>query len=190
MSQSKRLTEVSKYMSWALRHKPEEAGIVLDANGWTDVYLLVDAHNKRAQVGKEITTLEVLEVVRTCEKQRYAVSPDMRRIRANQGHSIAVDVELVEQTPPDVLYHGTAERFYEAIQRQGIDKMKRQHVHLSADVQTAMRVGARHGVLRLLKIDAQRMHADGVKFWISANGVWLVDHVDPKYLFKAVRENA
>lgn len=190
MKQTKRLIEVSKYMSWALRHKPDEAGIVLDEEGWADIYLLVNAHNQKAKVGKEITVLEVLEAVRTCEKQRYAVSEDLKRVRANQGHSINVDVGLTEAKPPARLYHGTATRFYPAIHAEGLKPMSRQHVHLSADYQTAHAVGGRHGMPFVIGIDSGRMYREGIKFWQSANGVWLVHEVAPKYHLRPIKENA
>lgn len=189
MSQTKRQVEISKFMSYALRHKPGAVGLTLLEGGWAKVYDLVDAHNR--QLTKHaITTIEVLEVVRTCEKQRYSLSTDLTLIRANQGHSIEVDLNLRDVQPIDFLYHGTATRFYQQILAEGIKKMSRQHVHLSADFETAKTVGGRHGMPHILKIDAPRMHDEGIKFWISTNGVWLTDYVDPKYIFKPIKENA
>jgi len=127
---------------------------------------------------------ELEEIVATNNKQRYEFSEDKTRIRARLGHSIHVDVELQETTPPDVLYHGTATSAVDSIMQQGILKGKRLYVHLSETMETATNVGKRHGTPAILRIDTRRMHEDGIKFYLSRNGVWLTDHVDVKYISK------
>ena len=172
------LTKASKYLSLILRHKPEAAGITLDEHGWADVEQLLAGVNR---TGRRIDR-EILErIVRENNKQRYAFNEDHTKIRANQGHSLQVDVELKEAQPPQFLYHGTASRFLPAIQAEGIRKMGRQYVHLSGDWNTAMAVGKRHGIPAVITIDAQRMARDGVTFYRAENGVWLCGRVEPKY---------
>ena len=179
MSTPNHLTQLSKWMSRALRHDPAAAGITLDASGWTPVADLL-AGAQRA--GRRLTRPLLDEIVATSEKQRFALSEDGLRIRANQGHSVPVDLGLAPQVPPAVLYHGTAERFIAAILREGLQRGKRHHVHLSADPATASNVGSRHGRLVLLTVAAARMHAAGLLFYRSENGVWLADAVPPEYL--------
>lgn len=172
----------SKYLSLVLRHQPDLIGIQLDDGGWVDVAVLLEACAKQ---GHGMTRAELDETVRTNSKQRFAFSPDGTRIRANQGHSIQVDLGYEPQTPPDVLYHGTTERFLASILKNGLQKRQRHHVHLSRDPATATAVGRRHGRPVILRIDAARMHADGLKFYCSANGVWLTDEVPPPYITPA-----
>jgi putative RNA 2'-phosphotransferase len=175
----KELIRKSKYLSLVLRHQPSAAGIALDENGWVAVEdLLHGARNNGVQLSYD----ELCEIVDTNEKKRFVFDESGRRIRANQGHSVNVDLELAETTPPPMLYHGTTERFLESIQKEGLQKMNRHHVHLSADTGTAHRVGMRRGKVIILEVDAKRMNSEGFTFYQSKNGVWLVDHVPPRYL--------
>ena len=178
-----RATRISKYLSLVLRHDPAAAGVTLDAEGWVGVdELLAGA----ARHGRSFTRAELEEVVQNNDKQRFALSPDVQRIRANQGHSISVDLGLTPETPPEVLYHGTVDRFLSSVMSHGLEKRARQHVHLSPDVETATRVGSRRGTPVILKIDAASMHSAGFLFFCSANGVWLTDHVPPQYISSVV----
>lgn len=180
------LIKLSKFMSYALRHAPKEVGLTLTSDGWTEVTALTYSANEWHK--EPVTREDVLEVVRTCDKQRYALSEDGTKIRANQGHSIKVDIEFEKATPPTRLYHGTSARAYSSILREGLKPMSRMHVHLSADQETALKVGARHENPVVLGIDAARMLSDGIIFVKSANGVWLVDKVEPKYIFFTMTE--
>ena len=165
---------LSKYLSLILRPKPEIAGITLDANGWADVKSLL----KNTRINFE--TLE--RIVRENDKQRFSFNADKTKIRANQGHSIKVDVELEEKVPPEFLYHGTIERNANSIESNGILKGTRLYVHLSTDIETAEKVAARRkGNKVIYKISAQIMNCDGYKFFQSKNGVWLTEFVPPKY---------
>lgn len=168
----------SKFISLVLRHHPEAAYIQLDEHGWADVEQLLAGMRK---TGRKINKAELEEIVRTDEKQRYSFNEDKTLIRANQGHSISVDVGLKEQEPPQYLYHGTAVGFYESIQKQGLRPMSRLYVHLSKDVETAVNVGKRHGKPIVLRIHSGVMYRDGVSFYLSENGVWLTKKVEPKY---------
>ena len=172
-------TRTSKFISLVLRHDPSAAGITLDSAGWADIDALLDGLAKH---GHKISRDDLTTIVRDDAKQRYAFSEDGARIRANQGHSIDVELGLEELAPPAVLYHGTATRFRDAILREGLKSMARHHVHLSADEATAVAVGKRHGKPLVFRIAAADMAAAGVKFYRSANGVWLVDSVPPQYL--------
>lgn len=173
-------TRASKYLSRILRHDPSMVGLSLDEHG----YLPVDALlNGIACAGKVPLTPEELRfLVRTDAKQRYSFSPDGMRIRANQGHSIPVDLELPASRPPQTLYHGTAAHFLPSIRQKGLLRGARLYVHLSSSLDTARAVGARHGLPAVLTVDAGRMAADGLPFFVSANGVWLTEHVPPQYL--------
>jgi putative RNA 2'-phosphotransferase len=166
-------------LSLVLRHKPHVAGIELDEAGWVAVDALLAGC---ARAGRAITREQLLEVVATNDKQRFELSADGRRIRASQGHSVAVELGYAQAAPPEVLYHGTASRNQASIRRLGLLKGSRHHVHLSADVQTAADVGGRYGKPVVLTVDAARMHADGFAFFLSANGVWLTEQVPPAYL--------
>lgn len=170
---------LSKFLSLVLRHKPEAINIKLDENGWCSVEELLEKCN---QNGKSITRDILREIVAEDEKGRYSFNEDGEKIRANQGHSIKVNLELKEKTPPKYLYHGTVERFLKDIMSQGLKKMKRQHVHLSGDLETAHKVGNRRGKAIILRIDAERMNKAGHKFFISENGVWLIDNVPAGYI--------
>lgn len=172
-------TKNSKFLSLVLRHNPGEIGTVLDEAGWVAVDDLLEAMRRH---GHSLTFFELQRIVETSDKQRFAFSEDQRQIRANQGHSVAVDLGYAPAVPPAVLFHGTAERFLASIRRDGLVKGKRHHVHLSETVQTASAVGVRHGRLALLEVAARRMHADGISFFRTPNNVWLVDHVPPAYL--------
>jgi len=175
----KEKTRVSKFMSLVLRHNPQKIGINLDDNGWADTDLLLQGMKKN---GHKVTLDDLKEVVATNDKQRFKFNDDFTKIRANQGHSVAVDVEMKEVTPPNVLYHGTATRFLSAIQSEGLISKSRLHVHLSSEKDTAAKVGSRHGKPVILTISAAKMQADGFVFYLSENGVWLVNAVPPKYI--------
>lgn len=171
--------KISKFLSLILRHRPEVVGLVLDEEGWVATNLLL----KQLNLNGHSITLEILqEVVAQNNKKRFAFSADGQKIRANQGHSIAVNLGYNPVVPPEVLFHGTAEKFIGAIQKQGLIKKKRHHVHLSANVETATQVGARHGKVVLLQIKALEMHQAGFAFFISDNGVWLTDSVPVEYI--------
>jgi putative RNA 2'-phosphotransferase len=174
-----RRTKVSKYLSKHLRHEPESLGLTLAPGGWVDVdELLAACERNRFSVSRA----ELEEVVSTSDKQRFSFDPSGTRIRANQGHSTEVDLQLEPATPPDVLYHGTAEKTVPLIQSAGLLKMARHHVHLSPDVPTALKVGSRHGRPFVFAVDAAGMARDGHTFFRSENGVWLVDAVPARYL--------
>lgn len=176
------LTRASKLLSLVLRHDPDSIGVVMDPAGWVGVDGLVAATAE----GKRPLTVELIEqVVATSDKQRFALSPDGRRIRANQGHSIDVDLGLQPTEPPAVLYHGTATRFLDSILQHGLRPGERRHVHLSEDRATAVQVGSRHGRPVVLAVDAATIEADGQIFYRSVNGVWLTDAVDPRHLSMA-----
>src|ERR1035437_1944394 len=175
----KRAITISKFLSLVLRHKPDEIGITLDEAGWVDVTTLLEAMSCH---GNAVSPEELQEVVATSDKKRFAFSYDGLRIRANQGHSVEIDLGLAPVPPPEMLYHGTATRFLPAIRQQGLLKMARHHVHLSGDAQTASKVGERHGKLVILQVRSGDMHRAGLTFFRSANGVWLTDAVPPEYL--------
>lgn len=175
MSKSDKL---SVFISLVLRHKPEAAHVVLDEHGWANVKELLAGING---AGRKIDMDILEEIVATDSKQRYSFNQDKTLIRANQGHSIPVDVELKEQEPPEFLYHGTTVRFLGSIKVEGLKPMSRLYVHLSKDVETALKVGKRHGDPVILKIYSGRMYRDGCKFYLSENGVWLTERVDVKY---------
>lgn len=174
------LKDTSKFMSLILRHKPETIGISLDEHGWADVNELIAGIAKTNDFNRDI--LE--EIVRTDEKQRYSFNEDKSLIKANQGHSIPVDVELDEVEPPDMLWHGTGEKFVASINELGLIPKSRLYVHLSKDSDTAVKVGKRHGKPVLYIVKAAEMYKDGYKFYLSKNGVWLTKKVPVKYLVK------
>lgn len=175
----KELVSVSKFLSLVLRHQPETIGIELDEQGWVAVEVLLAAC---ARSGKALTCGELDEVVRTNDKRRFSFSPDGLRIRANQGHSIPVELGLTPTEPPELVYHGTVERFVAPIRQAGLLRGSRQHVHLSPDVPTASRVGQRRGRPVVLVVEAGQMFRDGYQFYLSDNGVWLTDSVPVMYL--------
>ena len=168
----------SKFISLILRHRPEVIGITLDEHGWASVDELLAGISRTRPL--DMAGLE--EIVRTDEKQRYSFNADKTKIRANQGHSVPVDVELQPVTPPALLYHGTGEKFVSSIEARGLIPKTRLYVHLSGDYDTARKVGARHGSPRVYQINAARMSADGYEFFRSVNGVWLTKQVPPQYL--------
>ena len=174
-----KLTPISRYMTFLLRHHPEQAGLTLDQHGWAHVDELIKGIQKRyPQFQREI--LE--EIVRTDSKQRYAFNEDHTLIRANQGHSIPVDVEFKQALPPDILYHGTAIKYLSSIQQQGLISKSRLYVHLSTDIETAIKVGKRHGKPVVYQINAKQMYQDGILFYLSANHIWLVKKVPLQYM--------
>lgn len=175
----KRRVSVSKFLSKHLRHTPNAIGLTLGDGGWVPILELLSAAERHRF---PITRDELDHVVKNCDKQRYAVDVATDRIRANQGHSVEVELDLEPLTPPDTLYHGTATRFREPILASGLMKMSRQHVHLSADWVTAVTVGKRHGSPTVFAVDTMSMVRDGFVFFRAANGVWLTDHVPPQYL--------
>ncbi len=176
------LTQISKYISLILRHNPGVIGITLDEHGWADVEKLIAGVNTTYTLNMEI--LE--EIVRTDNKQRYSFNADKTLIRANQGHSVQVDVELAQAAPPDILYHGTGEKFAASIDEQGLIPKSRLYVHLSKDTETALSVGSRHGNPVVYQIDAKSMAEQGYGFFLSVNGVWLTKRVPPEFLTKLV----
>lgn len=172
---------LSKFISLILRHKPSEIGITLDNYGWANVNELINGINNS---GRKINMKVLEEIVLTDNKGRYSFNEDKTLIRANQGHSIPVDVELDEVQPPEFLWHGTAEKYVNSICRSGLISKSRLYVHLSSDTQTATAVGKRHGEVVLFRVDARKMHQDGFKFYLSKNGVWLTKHVPISYLHR------
>lgn len=178
--ESEDLKQISKFISLILRHKPETIGISLDEHGWADVEELIGGISRTYHFNMDM--LE--EIVQTDSKQRYSFSEDKKRIRANQGHSVQVDVELKETAPPMYLYHGTGEKYQSSIDKEGLIPKSRLYVHLSKDVETAQAVGKRHGRPVIYRIDAARMAEDGYVFYCSVNGVWLTKRVLVKYMEK------
>lgn len=173
------LVRLGKFLSRILRHRPTAIGLTLDGQGWARVDDLLRQANRH---GVPLTHELLLTVVQQNDKQRFALSVDGALIRASQGHSLAVDLDLPPLTPPTLLYHGTASRFLDSIRSQGLKPGGRQYVHLSLDKAAAANVGARHGQPVVLTVLAGRMHEDGHLFYLSANGVWLTAHVPPAYL--------
>ncbi len=174
-----RRVKISKYLSKHLRHQPERLGLSLEPGGWVAVDALLAACQRHRFA---VSRAELQEVVARCDKQRFAFDDSGSRIRANQGHSTEVDLQLEAAVPPDVLYHGTGAATLPLIVGDGLRKMARHHVHLSADAATAHKVGQRHGTPVVLTIDTAAMHRDGHVFYRSANGVWLVDSVPVEFL--------
>ncbi len=176
---NKKLTQTSKFLSLILRHKPEILGIKLDDNGWADLDEII----KKSTNNGQVLDMELIqEVVEENDKKRFIISADGKKIRANQGHSIEVDLGLEKKIPPDILYHGTATRFLDSIMGIGLKPGNRQHVHLSGDVETAINVGQRHGKSVILEVDCKKMVSRGRTFFLSANGVWLTDFVNAEFL--------
>ena len=174
------ITETSRYIALILRHKPETIDIKLDSHGWASVDDLIRGVSKTHPL-----TVEMLEmIVEIDDKQRFAFNEDKTLIRANQGHSVSVDVELKETIPPKTLFHGTAEKYVDLIDKSGLIPKSRLYVHLSETVETAIKVGSRHGKSVVYTVDTERMTADGFKFYLSVNGVWLTKRVPIEYLEK------
>ncbi|HEX8676784.1 MAG TPA: RNA 2'-phosphotransferase [Segetibacter sp.] len=179
MLSTKQLTSVSKFISLVLRHKPETIGLTLDANGWAATTELIDKMNSNGKV----ITFEVLDlVVAENSKKRFSFNDDKTKIRASQGHSLEVDLQLQPVKPPVELYHGTSVQSVSSILKTGLEKRQRQYVHLSPDKETAMSVGRRHGKPAVLLVDAAKMEEDGFAFYLSENKVWLTESVPAKYL--------
>lgn len=169
----------SKYLAGVLRHNPGKIGIELDAAGWVEVDVLLAALARR---GRRIGRTRLDHIVAGNNKKRFEYDEAGTRIRASQGHSVPVDLGYEARVPPETLYHGTATRSLEPIFGEGLKPGRRHHVHLSADLETAVKVGARHGKPAVLLVAAARMHQDGLEFFRSTNGVWLTEHVAPRYL--------
>jgi putative RNA 2'-phosphotransferase len=179
MNDPRREVRISKFLSLVLRHRPERIGITLEPAGWVAVEDLLGA---LARHGFPVTREELGHVVAHNDKQRFAFSPGGERIRASQGHSVPVDLEYAPAVPPEILYHGTADRNLESIREKGLLKGQRHHVHLSPDRETALKVGRRYGRPVVLRIKAGEMQREGFEFFVSANGVWLTGHVPARYL--------
>ena len=172
-------TSLSKYIALILRHKPEAVGITLDENGWASVSELLSGINAS---GKEIDMQTLEEIVAEDEKQRYSFNADKTKIRANQGHSVNVDVELKKAEPPEILFHGTGEKFVSSIKSEGLKPKSRLYVHLSKDRETAVKVGSRHGKPVVFEVNSSEMSRNGYEFFLSENGVWLTKIVPAEYL--------
>lgn len=173
------IKSLSKYLSLILRHNPSLLGIILDESGWTDTEQLLLKMNEK---GMKVTLDSLKEMVSSNDKQRFAFSEEYRKIRANQGHSFPVSLGLEPTTPPEILFHGTTGKFLEPIFQKGLQKMSRQHVHLSATQETAVSVGSRHGKPEIIKVLSGKMFQAGYSFFLSENGVWLTDFVPPEFL--------
>lgn len=170
---------ISKLMSLVLRHKPEYIKVELDENGWLSIEeLILGINNKGINLEKDL----LIEIVRDNDKQRFIISEDGLKIRANQGHSIDVDLEMKAVQPPEFLYHGTVDKFMGSIRNTGLIKMSRNHVHLSEDRETAIKVGSRRGKPIILSIRSGEMHRNNYTFYQSENGVWLTDKIEAKYI--------
>lgn len=179
MISKKDTIKISKFLSLVLRHRPETIGIELDEQGWTDVTILLQ---KISDYGKKIDLITLKQVVADNDKKRFAFDESGLKIRANQGHSVKVELGYTAQRPPDILYHGTVEKFLDNIFKIGLIKRKRHHVHLSVDLETAIKVGSRRGKPVVLKIDTKAMHQRGFLFYLSENGIWLTENVPINYL--------
>ena len=172
--------KTSKFLSYVLRHRPDSIGITLDENGWADIGELLAAAQSH---GKKVSRTQLERVVATNDKKRFALSDDGQRIRASQGHSVSVDLDLQPVVPPGLLYHGTVERFLNSIRAQGLVRGNRHHVHLSPDEATARKVGSRRGKPVILIVEAAQMHEAGHQFFRSANNVWLTEKVPVEFLW-------
>jgi len=171
--------QIGRFLSYLLRHRPDSIGLEIDVGGWARIDDLV---RLTAKSPTPLCAAGIADVVRSNDKQRYTISDDGARIRANQGHSFPVELDLAALAPPPVLFHGTATRFLAAIRERGLLPMGRQHVHLSFDRAVAVAVGRRHGNVAVLVVDAAAMHAAEMPFFRSVNGVWLTAHVPPRFL--------
>jgi putative RNA 2'-phosphotransferase len=175
--------KIGRFISYILRHHPEAVGITLDEHGWANVDELIDGISRKYP---EFDRAALDEIVATNDKRRYSYSEDKLLIRANQGHSVPVDVELPEALPPQYLFHGTGEKYVPSIDKIGLVPKSRLYVHLSADIETAVKVGRRHGKPFVYRVNAAKMAEDGFKFCLSVNEVWLTKEVPAKYLEKSV----
>lgn len=176
---NKKTKNISKFLSYVLRHHPDKLGIALDKNGWTSVNILLEKINAEPY---SLTMAELEEVVATNNKKRFAFNEDKTMIRANQGHSVNIDLALQSKQPPEYLYHGTVEKFVKSIKEKGLIKGTRQHVHLSTDKETASNVGSRRGKPFILTIKSGNMNQEGFSFYQSENGVWLTDKVSATFI--------
>ena len=179
MISEKQITSISKFLCLALRHQPETIGIELDQNGWTDVDTLLKKSN---DYGIKLDNETLKYIVESNSKKRFAFNETFDRIRASQGHSVEIELGYTSQKPPEILFHGTGEKSVQSILDTGLQKQNRQQVHLSADIETAIKVGERHGKPFVFKVLAEQMFKDKIEFFISDNGVWLTDNVPTKYL--------
>ena len=171
--------KISKFLSFVLRHKPESIGLKLDENGWAETKELLEKMNGNAF---EVTGEMLNHIVATNNKQRFSFNENKTKIRASQGHSIDVDLNLKETKPPEYLYHGTGEKYVTSILTTGLEKRNRQQVHLSTDMETAIKVGQRHGKPKVFIVESEKMNFEGFSFYLSDNAVWLTDHVPARYL--------
>jgi putative RNA 2'-phosphotransferase len=186
MISEKENIRISKFLSLVLRHKPETIGIELDSNGWTDVETLIHKLNKT----DIFLSIDILKhIVETNAKKRFAFNETYDKIRANQGHSVDVELGYTAQKPPAILYHGTGEKSVPRIYKEGLHKMDRHHVHLTADIGTAIKVGQRHGKPFVFEILASEMFDANHDFYVSANGVWLTENVPAKFLRQLPDDN-
>ena len=172
------LKNISQFLSYVLRHCPEDINLSLDTEGWAPIAELIERAQPKIQINREL----IAEVVHTSDKQRFKISDDGLKIRANQGHSVKIDLKLIPQKPPSVLYHGSASRFLDSILTEGLKSGQRNHVHLSTDITTAASVGKRYGKPVILKINADKMYQQGHHFFLSENNVWLTESVSPAFL--------
>jgi len=172
--------KISKFLSLVLRHSPQTIHLNMDKNGWVEIDELINNANKYKKINLNPDLIKL--IVETNDKQRYLISDDGKKIRANQGHSIKIDLELESKIPPDTLYHGTASRFLDEIMKHGLKPMARQYVHLSPDEETALTVGKRHGEPIILCISAKEMHEENYKFYLSENKIWLTNEIPVKYI--------
>lgn len=179
IKQSSRAIEISKFLSYHLRHHPEKLGLTLESGGWVNVEELLKASH---QNNFPFSLTELTEVVNNNEKKRFTFDETGTKIKANQGHSIEINLQLNPMIPPDLLYHGTHPQVVNTILKEGLQKMSRHHVHLSVDILTAKKVGQRRGKPVILEINAKKMSEDGFTFYCSDNNVWLVDYIPPQYL--------
>lgn len=179
MISDKQITYISKFLSLVLRHQPETIGIQLDQNGWTAVDdLLEKSNNYGIKFDREILNY----IVAANSKKRFAFNDTLDKIRASQGHSVEIELGYTNQKPPEILFHGTGEKSVQSILDTGLEKRSRQQVHLSSNLETAIKVGQRHGKPFVFKVLAEQMYNDNFQFFISDNGVWLTDNVPAKYL--------
>ena len=176
---AKRGTKISKFLSLILRHKPETVGLSLEKEGWVEVGKLLEACAKK---GTSFTLEELRDTVANNDKKRFSFDETGAKIRANQGHSLRVEIDFERKTPPEILYHGTAEKNVAKILERGLLKQTRHHVHLSTNIETARAVGIRHGKPVVFEIKTKSMIDENFEFFASANGVWLVETVPPKFL--------
>lgn len=170
---------ISKFLSLILRHSPQTIGLQLDENGWADIEELLV---KSSDHGNPFSRAELEEIVDTNDKRRFAFNDAYTHIRASQGHSVNIDLDLQQSEPPEYLYHGTVSKFLQNIKEEGLLKMSRQHVHLTSDKETATKVGSRRGVPVILEIKSGQMYKEGISFYLSANNVWLTEAVPSQYI--------